>query len=83
MILIFNGFYVFSPFSVDDFITAYVGIPIFAVFYVFWKVLKRTKFVKASEADIHTGKAAMDAADAHWPEQIPRNIFERIWFWIA
>jgi len=50
---------------------------------VFWKVFKRTKWVNPAEADITTGKAALDAADAHWPERIPRNVLERIWFWIA
>ena len=62
IILLFNGFAVFtysdgvSNFSAQDFVTAYVGIPIYIGFYLFWKLLKRTKFVKASEADIWTGK---------------------------
>ncbi|KAL8828990.1 MAG: hypothetical protein Q9191_002270 [Dirinaria sp. TL-2023a] len=83
IITIFNGFYVFKPWSIDDFVTAYVGIPIYLVLYVFWKIFKRTSFVRPSQADIFTGKAALDAADAHWPERVPRNILERIWFWIA
>lgn len=83
IITIFNGFYVFKPWSIDDFVTAYVGIPIYLVLYVFWKIVKRTSFVRPSQADIFTGKAALDAADAHWPQRVPRNIFERIWFWIA
>ena len=84
LIIVFNGFYVWSPtFDVDNFITSYIGIPIFFGLYFFWKVFKRTKLVKASEADLQTGKAALDAADAHWPVQVPRNLLERIWFWIA
>lgn len=84
LIIVFNGFYVWSPsFSTDSFVTSYVGIPIFFSLFIFWKVFKRTSFVKASEADLHTGKAALDAADAHWPVQHPRNILERVWFWIA
>ena len=83
IITLFNGFYVFKPWSVNDFITAYVGIPIYLVLFVFWKILRRTSFVRPAEADIFTGKAALDAADAHWPERIPRNIWEKIWFWIA
>ena len=50
-------------------------------FFICWKVFKRTKFVKASEADIWSGKAALDAEI--WPQQIPRNMIEKIWFWIA
>ncbi len=56
-------------------------VPIYAAFFIFWKVFKRTKFVKAEEADIFTGKAAIDAEV--WPERKPRNMIERIWFWIA
>ena len=83
IITLFNGFYTFKPFSINDFATSYVGIPIYFLLYAFWKIFKRTSFVKASEADIYTGKAAMDAADSQWPERVPRNIFERVWFWIA
>ena len=83
MITLFNGFYTFKPWSINDFATSYVGIPIYFLLYLFWKIFKRTSFVRPSEADIFTGKAALDAADAHWPERIPRNTIERIWFWIA
>ena len=48
-----------------------------------WKIWKRSPFIKAADADITIGKAALDAEDSQWPEQIPRNIFEKIWFWIA
>ena len=87
LITLFNGFYVFpSPtksFDVNNFITAYVGIPIYFALYLFWKLVKRTKWVNAAEADIQTGKAALDAADAHWPERRARNVMEKIWFFIA
>jgi len=84
LIIVFNGFYCWSPtFDIDNFVTSYVGIPIFFVLYGFWKIFKRTKFIPPVDVDLHTGKAALDAADAHWPVQVPRNIFEKIWFWIA
>jgi amino acid transporter len=63
------------------FFCRYVVIPIYLGLFLFWKLCKKTKFVKASEADLWTGKAALDAEA--WPEQIPRNFLERIWFWIA
>lgn len=83
IIILFNGFAVFTRgnWSVTNFLTAYIGMPIFFGLYAFWKILKRSPFVKASEADIWTGKAALDAEI--WPEQAPRNFLERIWFWIA
>ncbi|KAF8858960.1 hypothetical protein BDZ45DRAFT_590539 [Acephala macrosclerotiorum] len=88
MIILFNGFDVFvgknhSHWSITNFLTAYIGIPIFFVLFVFWKVYKRTPFIHPADADITTGKAALDAEDGQWPELHPRNIFERVWFWIA
>ncbi|KAK8154538.1 AAT family amino acid transporter [Phyllosticta citrichinensis] len=83
IIIFFNGFAVFTNgnWSIDDFITAYIGIPIFAGLWLFWKILKRDPFVKASEADIWSGKAALDAQE--WPERRPRNWLEKFWFWLA
>lgn len=83
IIILFNGFYVFSPWSVDDFITAYIGVPIYFGLYIFWKIFKRSRWVSPYHADIHTGKAAMDAADSLWPERKPKNIIEKIWYFIA
>ncbi|KAK6543136.1 hypothetical protein TWF694_007056 [Orbilia ellipsospora] len=83
IIILFNGFYVFCKghWKVQDFITAYIGIPIFFGLFFFWKLIKRTKWKKASEVDLYTGKAAIDAE--YWPEQIPKNLLEKIWYWIA
>ncbi|KAF2429193.1 amino acid permease [Tothia fuscella] len=83
MIIIFNGWKVFTKgnWSIDSFITAYIGIPIYFGLYAFWRIFKKTKFVSPVEADIWTGKAALDAEI--WPEQLPKNIWEKIWFWIA
>ncbi len=87
IITLFGGFWTFpsksKKFDLNDFITAYVGIPIYCGLYAFWKVWKRTRWVKSEEADITSGKAALDAADAHWPDRRPRNFVERVWFWIA
>jgi len=88
LIIIFNGFDVFvgsrhQHWNVTNFLAAYIGIPIFFVLYFFWKIFKRTHLINAADADITSGKAALDAEDLNWPEQHPRNIFERIWFWIA
>ncbi|KAI9812878.1 MAG: hypothetical protein M1827_004396 [Pycnora praestabilis] len=66
-----------------SFFTAYIGILIYFLLYGFWRVFKKTKWIKAEEADIFTGKAALDAEDLNWSEQNPRNIIEKIWVWIA
>ncbi|PVH74167.1 hypothetical protein DL98DRAFT_519476 [Cadophora sp. DSE1049] len=88
IIIIFNGFHVFvgqdhQNWNVTDFLAAYIGIPIFFLLYAFWKIWKRSPWINSADADITTGKAALDAEDGQWPEQIPKNIFQKIWFWIA
>lgn len=83
IIIIFNGFYTFAPWTVDDFLTSYLGIPVFFTLFFSWKLFRRTRPVPSSQADLFTGKSALDAADAHWSPQIPRNIFEKFWFWLC
>lgn len=81
IIIVFNGFYAFTPWNVKSFLTAYIGIPIYFALLLFWKVFKRTKMVDPHEADLFSGKAALDAVE--WPKEEPRNWIERIWYWIA
>lgn len=85
IIIFFNGFNVFvhGHWNVSDFLAAYIGIPIFFLLYAFWKIFKRTSFIPAADVDLQSGKAALDAEDGQWPEQIPRNFAEKVWFWIA
>jgi amino acid transporter len=86
LIIVFNGFKVFTstPWHSDEltsFFTAYIGVPIFFLLFGFWKIFKRTKMVKPAEADIWSGKAALDAEV--WPEQIPRSALEKFWYWLC
>ncbi|PGH32769.1 AAT family amino acid transporter [[Emmonsia] crescens] len=82
IIIVFNGFDAFAPeFKFQSFFTAYIGVPIYFGLYLFWRIFKKTKFVDPAEADIWSGKAALDAVE--WPVEVPRNVFEKIWFWIA
>lgn len=60
---------------------SYILIPIWLLFFIGWKLYKRTKFIKPSEADLWTGKAAIDAEI--WPETKPRNFAEKVWQWIV
>lgn len=82
LVIVINGWEIFTvPFSAEKFVTTYIGIPIYFGLFLFWKIWKRTKLVDPAEADIWTGKAALDAEV--WPERKPRNVWEKIWFWIA
>lgn len=83
LILIFNGWTVFTKgnWDVELFVTSYVGVPIYFGLYLFWKLFKRTKLVKPTEADLWTGKAAIDSEV--WPNNEPTTIIGKIWDWIA
>lgn len=83
MIIVFNGWEVFTTgrWSVESFVASYVGIPIYFCFFVFWKIYKRTSFVKSAEADIWTGKAALDAEV--WPETKPTTLLGKLWDWLV
>lgn len=82
LIIFFNGFdSIAGGWDYQAFLTDYIGVPIYFGLFLFWKVFKRTRFVKPAEADLHTGKAALDAIE--WPERIAKNWIEKFWFWLA
>ncbi|KAH7026719.1 amino acid permease/ SLC12A domain-containing protein [Microdochium trichocladiopsis] len=85
LVALTNGFDAFFPgkFSAKTFVPPYVNIPIFAALFLGYKFTKGTRFVKASEMDLWSGKAEVDALEGTWPEVKPRNFLERVWFWIA
>lgn len=85
IVAIFNGFDAFFPghFSAKTFVPPYIDIPIFASLFLGYKIVKRTKFVKLKDMDLWSGKAEIDRMEGFWPEVKPRNILERVWFWIA
>lgn len=82
-----NGFQVFAKgrWNVEDFLAAYITIPFFLVLYMGHKLRCRGPVVKpVSEIDVITGKKEMDEfceMDHIVPE--PKNIVQRIWFWLA
>ncbi|RYC92626.1 putative proline-specific permease put4 [Fusarium oxysporum f. sp. narcissi] len=85
MLIIFNGFSVFMSgrWNISDFFAAYVNTLIFAVLFIAWKLIKKTKWIPSNEADITSGKDAIDALEEIWEDPKPRNALERFWFWLA
>jgi amino acid transporter len=51
-------------FSVDSFFSYYTMLGVAPILFVFWKVLKRTKFVRAHEADLVWESPIVDAYEA-------------------
>lgn len=66
IVLVFLGFDVFSPFSASSFVTCYFGVAYSGIIYVGFKVIKKTRFVKAREADLWSGKEAVDLELLQW-----------------
>ncbi|KAL5334612.1 amino acid permease/ SLC12A domain-containing protein [Aspergillus crustosus] len=50
----------YGKFDYKTFITAYLGIPVYVTAFFAWKVIKKTELVKPREADIWSGKAAIN-----------------------
>lgn len=81
-----NGFQVFFPsnWSAANFLAAYITIPIFVVLYLGHKFFFRTPWaIKVSNIDVISGKREMDELCANDVEPVPKNVWQRIWFWIA
>ncbi|KAI0967548.1 AAT family amino acid transporter [Xylaria arbuscula] len=85
VVAFFNGFDAFFPgkFSAKTFVPPYIDVPIFLALVLGYKFVKKTRLVPFGEMDLWSGKAEVDALEGTWPEVQPRNLFERIWFWIA
>ncbi|KAF2647645.1 hypothetical protein K491DRAFT_723254 [Lophiostoma macrostomum CBS 122681] len=86
LLTITNGFGVFTKanWNVSNFLAAYITIPIFLVLYFGHKVWFRTAFaIKVENIDVISGKKEMDELCALDEEPIPKNVFQKIWFWVA
>lgn len=66
--LIFIGFDTLVPFNVQGFVTSYFCLPYTAILFMGWKIVKKTKFARASTADLFTGKAEVDEECREWEE---------------
>ena len=62
IIIVFNGFQVFLTGSWDTstFVSAYIGLVIFLVFCIFWKIVTRPVFVRLADMDFTTGRRELD-----------------------
>jgi yeast amino acid transporter len=57
LVIFFNGFAAFLPsFQVDKFLTSYIGIPVYIINVLWWKIFKRTKRVRPEEMDLVSGR---------------------------
>ncbi|CZR63203.1 probable proline-specific permease (proline transport protein) [Phialocephala subalpina] len=81
-----NGFQVFWPnkFYASDFLAAYITLPIFLVLYFGHKAFCKTPWaIKLEDIDCLTGKKEMDELAEMEMERVPKNLLQKIWFWLA
>lgn len=73
MVVCTYGYAVFLPGSwvVGDFFTYYTMVLLAPVLFFGWKLIKRTKFIKAQEADLIWDRPVIDAYEASFVEYAP------------
>jgi amino acid transporter len=81
IITLFSGFSVFlsGNWNTGSFIASYIGIAIYIVPYVVWKIVKRTKIAKASEIDLFSGRFDPRGAVK---EKVPVTKWEKFIDWL-
>lgn len=56
LVIFFKGFTAFiGTFDYKSFITNYIGLPLFAILFLGWKIVKKTRFVSSTDMDLSTG----------------------------
>ncbi|KAI0316684.1 dicarbixylic amino acid permease [Amylostereum chailletii] len=83
IIAFFKGFDTFLPFNKANFVTAYVGLPTFIVFWWGYKLWYRTKLIPVNEVDLLSGKREIDEEEERFVEnekaQGPRSFWRKVW----
>jgi amino acid transporter len=60
------GVFLGNTFDYQNFITGYLGIPLYLIMIFGWKFAKKTKGVKPHEADLWSGKDVIDRDEKAW-----------------
>ncbi|KNG89288.1 putative amino acid permease [Aspergillus nomiae NRRL 13137] len=83
IITLVAGFPVFlkGNWSSSDFVASYIGIPIFIVPIILWKLIKRTKFVRAADMDLWSGR--LQEGEILVQRRPPQNVWERFVDWLV
>lgn len=50
----------------------------FALFYAFWKVVRRTRVHPLEDVDLVTGKTQVDEMEGQWPDEQPKNLLQKV-----
>ena len=64
LVVTFFGYSSFTPWNVETFFSYYTMVIVAPVLYIGWKLIKRTKFISAHEADLIWDRPVIDAYEA-------------------
>ena len=83
IVTIFKGFDTFLPFTKDTFVTSYIGIPTFILFWSAYKLIYRTKVIPIEKVDLTTGKREYAEEEEQFEHDEkakgPKNWWGRFW----
>lgn len=83
IITLFKGFDTFLPFAKDTFITSYIALPAFVLFWGGYKFWYRSRVIPIEKVDLITGKREIDEEEErfHHAEALkgPKTKWGRIW----
>ncbi|KAI0030743.1 dicarbixylic amino acid permease [Vararia minispora EC-137] len=83
IITFFKGFDTFLPFNRANFVTSYIAIPVFFVFWIGYKVFYRTKTIPSESVDLISGKREIDEEEERFIEEEkakgPPTFWGRVW----
>lgn len=84
-----NGFRVFFDFNIGDFLASYITFPILVALYVGHRTYEymfkdEHHWINPIEKiDLLTGLDMIEEEEVNCPERVPKNIAEKVWYWVA
>lgn len=79
----FVGFDTFIPFKQDTFITSYIAVPTFVIFYFGYKFTYKTRQISPERVDLITGLREIDEEEERFnkAEELkgPRTRWQKLW----
>ncbi|KAH8106707.1 dicarbixylic amino acid permease [Cristinia sonorae] len=82
-ITFFKGFDTFIPFKKDTFVTSYIALPAFVLFWGGYKLYYRSKVIPPEKVDLITGKREIDEEEERFNAEEaakgPRTKWQKIW----
>ena len=83
IITIFKGYDTFMPFTKDTFVTSYIALPAFVLFWAGYKLWYRTRVIPIERVDLITGKREIDEEEERFNQMEalkgPRTRLQKIW----